>query len=63
MQITDPRLRGADCKSAPAALNIIGGYPQELGFKRFFGQVMYGIVKGHGLQTRIWASADLQSAL
>ena len=31
MRITDPRLRGADCKSAPATLNIMGLYPQELG--------------------------------
>gem|GEM_PF-2834703 len=33
-RITDPKLRGADCKSAPAALNIVAVYPEELGNSR-----------------------------
>jgi hypothetical protein len=28
-RITDPKLRGAVCKSAPAALNMIDKYPEE----------------------------------
>jgi hypothetical protein len=28
-RITDPKLRGADCKSASAALNMIDKYPEE----------------------------------
>jgi hypothetical protein len=38
-RITDPKLRGADCKSAPAALDMIDEYPEELGVqieKQFF---------------------------
>jgi hypothetical protein len=30
-RITDPKLRGVDCKSTPATLNNIGLYPEELG--------------------------------
>jgi hypothetical protein len=28
-QITDPKSSSADCKSAPAALKMIGEYPEE----------------------------------
>jgi hypothetical protein len=28
-RITDPKLSSADCKSAPAALKMIGEYPEE----------------------------------
>jgi len=36
-RITDPKLRGADCKSASATLNNIGPYPKEQGNE---GQMM-----------------------
>jgi hypothetical protein len=34
-QIPDPRSRGVDCKSTPAALNNMNAYPVEQGIENF----------------------------